>query len=414
MEINLNRVKNDIETIATFNSTPDEGVTRLTYSDEHRMAMDYLLEEFNRLGLDVQVDGVGNIRARLIGKNPELPVIISGSHIDSVIHGGKLDGVLGCVGALETIRTIIDNDISINNSIEIVIFAEEEGTSFQTALAGSKVMTGAYGLEDIKSLKDQEGVSMYERATDFGLKPDENLSNILTKEEVKATVELHIEQGEVLDDEKLSIGIVEAIFGGAMYNIEITGLPNHAGATPMDLRRDPLVAAAKIIQFIEEVASHKAYSTTVATVGKISCHPNVANCIPGEVSFTLDIRDVNPDGIKIVADEVGKLIDKINEEEKVMAKIETLSGYEPIKLSDKLVNTIKDTASELGVKYKMMNSGAGHDTSELAQITDAGMIFVPSINGRSHVPEEDTDYKDIEIGCNLLLNTLVKLANEDK
>lgn len=412
MKININRIINDIDKISKFNTTPDKGITRVTYSDEYKMANEYLIEEFNKLGMEVKIDGVGNVRARLVGSNPELPVIMSGSHIDTVRHGGKFDGVLGCVCALEAVRTIIGNNISINNSIDIVIFAEEEGSNFGSSLAGSKFMTGGYDLDDIKSLKDEDGISMYEKAINFGLTPDKESTQVLTKDQVKAMVELHIEQGEVLDNENLTVGVVQNIYGAGWYNIEITGVSNHAGATPMYLRKDPLVAAARIIQHIEKVGSHKVYETTVATVGKISCHPNSLNSIPGKVNFTVDIRDANSDGIDIVVNEIKSLIEEINGENKVKAKIESLGSYEPIVLSDKIVNIIRNIASDSGIKYKMMNSGAGHDSSTMAQMTDTGMIFVPSIGGRSHVPEEDTDYEDIKIGCDLLLKTLVHLANE--
>lgn len=411
METNINRIKEDIETIAQFNATPGKGITRFSYSPEDKQAREYFIKEFERLGLKVKVDGVGNIRARLEGADPNLPVVMSGSHIDTVLHGGKFDGMVGSVGALEVVRTLVENKIKTKHPVEAVIFVEEEGSNFGSSMAGSKVMIGKYKLEDIKTIKNDRGITMYDMAQNFGLDPDKVETDVIKPNEIKAMIELHVEQGGILDDEKISVGIVEAIAGSKWFKVEFEGVPNHAGATPMHLRQDPMAAASKVIAEVEKITTQKAFSTTVGTVGKIICQPNIPNCIPQKVMFTIDIRDVYPQGIQIVASEIKKNIDTAAKQNKVKASMQLMGESDAIKLSEKVVDVIEQNAIKFKIDYRRMNSGAVHDSSLLAGITNVGMIFVPSINGRSHVPEENTDFKDIKLGCDLLLAAILDLAN---
>jgi allantoate deiminase len=411
METNLKRIKEDIEKISNFNATPGHGITRFSYSPEDKQAREYFMQQFKQLGLRVKVDGVGNIRARLEGTDPDLSVVMSGSHIDTVLHGGKFDGMVGSVGALEAVRTLVDNKIKTKHPVEVVIFAEEEGSNFGSSMAGSKAMIGKYKLKDIKSIKNDKGISMYDMARNFGLDPDKVEMDVIKPDEIKAMIELHVEQGGILDDEKISVGIVEAIAGSKWFKIEFEGVPNHAGATPMHLRRDPMVAASKVIAEVEKITKQKAFSTTVGTVGKIICQPNIPNCIPEKVIFTVDIRDVYPKGIEIVANEVKKIVEAAAKENKVKSSMELMGESDAIKLSKNVVDLIEEKAVKLGVDHRRMNSGAVHDSSLLAGVTDVGMIFVPSINGRSHVPEEKTDFEDIKLGCDLLLAAILDLAN---
>lgn len=410
METDLERLKKHIERLYQFNATPNQGCTRFSYSKEDQQARDYLIGEFKALGLKVSIDAVGNIRARLEGSDPEAPVVMSGSHIDTVLHGGKFDGVVGVVGALEAVRAIIEQQIIPNNPIEVVIFAEEEGSNFGSTLFGSKALTGKYQVENLKNIKNDAGLSSYQVIKNFGLEPDQLEKFVIKPGKVKAMIEMHVEQGAVLDSEGISIGVVEAIAGSKWYRIEFQGVPNHAGATPMHLRRDPMVAAATIIAEVKQIVKQKAFPTTVGTVGKISCQPNIPNCIPEKVTFTLDVRDVNPEGIEITVRETAKRIEKIADLQGVKYSMELMGESDVIHLSKTVVGIIEQTAREKGINYKKMNSGAVHDSSTMASITDVGMIFVPSINGRSHVPEESTNFADIKTGADLLLGVLLKLC----
>jgi len=409
MEINISRVKRDIEKIAEFNGTPGQGCTRFSYSQEDQKARSYLLEEINRVGLKTTIDGVGNIRARLEGIEKDAPPVLIGSHIDTVLHGGIFDGVVGVVGALEVIRIFRETNIKNIIPIDLIIFAEEEGSNFGSTMAGSKVLTGKYTIDDIRNIKNSMGLSMYEAAKKAGYDPDSAPKYLIKPGEIRAMIELHIEQSVVLEKENKSIGIVEAIAGIKWYKIDIMGVANHAGATPMDMRNDALVGASELITGINKKAA-AAYPSTVATVGKIFCHPNVPNVIPGKVSFTLDVRDTNPEGIRVVVDEVYSKLHDISKEYNLITSIKLLGESDPIILSEELVNLIEETAIEEGLSYKKMNSGAGHDACLFGSITNVGMLFVPSIGGRSHVPEELTDYEDIKAGCDLLLNVVYKLT----
>jgi len=411
LESSLERIKKDIMELARFNATPGKGCTRFSYSSEDKKARAYLLQRFLELGLKVSVDAVGNIRARREGSVLGAPIVMTGSHMDTVFNGGRFDGVAGVVCALEAVRVICENEIKTKNPVEIIIFAEEEGSNFGSTMAGSKALTGRYGISELKKLKSDNGRSMYDLAKDFGFEPDKLPDYIIKPGEIKAMIELHIEQSVVLDTENVPIGIVEAIFGSKCLRVVFKGVPNHAGATPMHLRKDPMAAAAGVIAKLPEIVKQKAFPTTVATVGKIYCIPNIINCIPEKVAFTIDIRDVNPSGIEIIIKEVERLINKMADLYCVEAAFEQLAESEVIKLSAKVIDAIEKAAKEQGILYKKMNSGAVHDSAMLANFTEVGMIFVPSIGGRSHVPEEFTDIQDIKQGCDLLLKTIIALSN---
>lgn len=410
MESNLNRIRDRIQELAKFNATPDLGVTRFSYSREDRMARDYIINEMILIGLGVTVDAVGNIRGRMIGRENNEPPVMTGSHIDTVFHGGKFDGAVGTVCALEALTVLSENHVVLRRPVEIIVFAEEEGSNFNSTMAGSKTLVGKYSVEDLKNIHSSEGMSMFEMAADFGLHPETAPDYILNAGDIHAMIEIHVEQSVVLDSKGIAIGIVEAIYGSKCLKITLKGEPNHAGATPMNLRKDPIVAAAEIISGIDNAVKNEANSTTVATVGKIICSPNVSNCIAGEVCFTVDIRDVEDTGIETVCSAIEKLVGQAAYKTGTEASIENIAQSDVVRMSDKVINIIEKAAIENNTVYQRINSGAVHDSAMFAKITDTGMIFVPSIKGRSHVPEEDTSFDDIKQGCDLLLKSLIMLA----
>jgi allantoate deiminase len=411
VETNLNRIIKEIDTFSNFNTTPGKGITRFSYSDSDKEARNYLIQQFEGLDLEVSIDAVGNMRAKRNGIDINAPIVMTGSHIDTVLYGGKFDGVVGVVGALEVIRVLNENNIQTKHPIEVVIFAEEEGSNFMSTMAGSKTMIGKYGPEELKKIVNDKGISMYEMAKSFGLNPEKAHDFVIKPGEIKAMIELHIEQAAVLDVENIPIGIVEAIAGIKTYTIEIEGVSNHAGATPMHLRNNPMSAAAEIISQIDSIVTQKANVTTVGTVGKIICEPNVPNIIPGKVIFTLDVRDIHPQGINITVTEIEKLLDTTARKHRLKKQMKLVGKTDPIKLADDVIEIIEEEANSRGIKYKLMNSGAVHDSSLLAGITNVGMIFVPSIKGRSHVPNENTEFEDIKKGCDLLLGTIHRLSS---
>jgi len=412
MEININRIKEDIENISKFNSTPEEGCTRFSFTPEDRLARDYLINEMKKIGLQITVDAIGNIRGRLEGRNPKGPSVLTGSHIDTVPHGGNFDGVLGVVAGLEILRTIVEKEIKHDNPIELIIFIEEEGCNFGTPMAGSKALTGMISWQELKQLVNSSGVSIYDAAKRFGLQPDKLQDFLLNPSEIKAMLELHVEQSVVLENSKTSVGIVERIAGVRRLEVIFEGVSNHAGATPMNLRQDPLAAASKIIAAIDGIVERKAYNTTVATVGKIDCYPNVINVIPEKILFTVDIRDVNSKGMDIVELEIRAMVDEVTKTYSVKSELRITGEAPAIQLSPHIVSIIEESAKSKKIQSLKMNSGATHDACILSRITDVGMIFVPSIGGRSHVPEESTKYEDIKDGVEILLEAILKLANE--
>jgi allantoate deiminase len=410
VETNLDRIVKEIELFSVFNSTPGQGITRFSYSDADKEAREYLMQQFESLDLDISIDAVGNMRAQRKGIDANAPTVMTGSHIDTVLYGGKFDGVVGVVGALEVIRVLNENNISTRHPVEVVVFVEEEGSNFMSTMAGSKTMIGQYGPKELKNIVNDEGVSMYELAECSGFRPDTAHDFVIKPGQIKAMIELHIEQAAVLDAEEIPTGIVNAIAGIKTYTIEIEGISNHAGATPMHLRNNPMSAAAEIISQVDRIVTQKANTTTVGTVGKFICEPNVANIIPGKVMFTLDVRDVDSQGIEITVAEIEKLLDSTVLKHGVKKRMTLVAEAAPIKLADEVIKIIEEEAELRGINYKLMNSGAVHDSSLLADITSVGMIFVPSVNGRSHVRYEKTEFEDIKQGCDLLLGAVYKLA----
>lgn len=404
------RIRFDVERISRFNQTPGEGTTRFTYSAEDRGLRELLLCEMKKIGLKARVDAIGNIRARMDGRDNGLPPVMTGSHIDTVKNGGDFDGIAGVVAGLEVLRVMKESKYRPLHPIELVVFVEEEGPNFKFPLAGSRILTGMFPVEKLKDQRNAEGISMYDAAVRCGFKPDEMEGHLLKKGDIKAMVELHIEQSVVLDELLIPVGVVQAAAGRKWLEIEIGGDSNHAGATPMRFRRDPMAGAASIIAQVRNMVVNLANPATVGTVGRIVCYPNEPNVIPEKVAFTVDIRDTDPSGIEIVESNLRHLTEDICGNQGLTHSIRCLSETGPVEFSKPVVEAIETAAMEMGVPHMRMNSGALHDACIMAEITDVGMIFVPSIKGRSHCAEEATRYEDIALGADVLLGALMKLS----
>lgn len=410
METNQERLREIIEEIALHNDTPEDGVSRFSYGKKDAEVREYLMEICRDIGLAVRVDGAGNIFARMQGTKPELPIVLSGSHIDSVKNGGRFDGLVGCIGALEAVRVMKENGYQPQNSIDVAFFAEEEGSNFQVPVMGSKLITGKLSVEDIKKTYNAEGQSAYEVIKNAGFDPDQIPHQLLKKGDIKAMIELHIEQSVLLDAEKHTIGIVSGIAGLKWIKVTLKGKTNHAGATPMHIRKDPMVAAGRIIGEIDQIAS-SVNNTAVATVGNLEVQPNIPNAIPGIVTFIVDVRDVDNFGIDEIIKRIHEITEKHARDNEVTFEIEGIASSTPIKIPQYLKEAMEVCAKELELDYIMMPSGAVHDSNYIAEVTDVGMIFVPSKDGRSHVRDEFTDWKDIKAGADLLLRTLMRLTS---
>ncbi len=406
MKVNVKRIERDIHEINRFNLTPNFGITRSTFTEEYKGAINYILKQLEKLGADIQIVRGGNIRARFEGTDNNAPSVMIGSHIDSVFQGGMYDGVVGTVTSLEVVRTISENKIVHKNPIDFIIFAEEDGSRFSSVLLGSRIWAGKVNEGDLSMILDKDGISYLEAMNKSGLMPTNNKS--LEDNKIKAMIEPHIEQSLVLESKGIPIGIVEVIAGIKQLEITLEGVSNHAGATPMNLRKDPLCAAAEIILNAERIASEN--GTSVATVGLVETIPGKTNTIPGKVRMTLDIRDKDDVTLNEITNKILKSIEVIANNRKIKLTIKQASYTKPVILSEKVVQVLEDAAKNQGIETMRMISGAVHDASIIAEFTDVGMIFVPSKNGRSHCPEEYTEIKEIEIAANILLESVIELS----
>lgn len=408
MKINIHRVMNEIEKLNSFNSTVGRGCTRYSYSKEDLLAREYLMEEMKRAGFIVTVDSIGNIRGKMEGTDRNLPMIISGSHIDTVRYGGKYDGILGVICAIEVGRVLKENNIVHKRSYEVIIFTEEEGSNFSVNLLGSKAIAGKLTFKEIEDLRDKEGTSMVEMIKRLGVNPNEIEKCKIPSESIAGMIELHIEQGRVLDEEEIPVGIVKGINALNWYEVSIKGQANHAGATPMKYRRDAMVASSKIISRIPEIVGEIGDESNVATVGSIECRPNLPNVIPKEVKFTIDLRGIEPERNEKILSSIKKELSLI-EVEGFETSIIQLTKAKETKSNKRFLDVIVEKAKQREITYKLMYSGSNHDTSIMGEICEVAMIFVPSVNGSSHCPEEYTKEEDIEKGCQLLLDTIEEL-----
>ena len=408
MPINADRIRKDIETINSFNATPGQGITRQTFTAEYQGAVNYVIDQCNQFGADVSVCPGGNVRCRLAGSDESAPAVMMGSHLDSVVNGGRFDGVAGVVTALEAARSMAEDKVSHRLPVDVVIFPEEEGSRFGRGLLGSSIWTGILDADQIISIEDANGISYLEAMDQAGFKVGEN--RLLEPAAVAAMLEIHIEQGAVLEKRGHRIGLVEAIAGIQQLNIKIKGTADHAGTTPMAQRSDPLQAAAGIIIEIDKIA-RRTGPHTVATVGRIVCEPGQVNVIPGVVRFSVDVRDSDEKLLESAVGAILQTVQSVCNQHHLEVESVRLSEAEPVVLSDTIIDLLEKKSIEKKINSYKMISGAGHDTALIAGLTQAGMIFVPSREGLSHCPQEDSSIEDIALAAEILLAAVIELAN---
>lgn len=407
MEVRIDRIEKDLEAINSFTATPGKGITRFTFSQEYMKARNYVIAELKKIGAQVSTTVGGNLRGRLEGREKGRPSVMVGSHIDSVFQGGRFDGVAGVVCALEAARVIAENNVHHRYPLDVVVFAEEEGSRFGSIMIGSRAWIGRLRSDDLLPLKDRDGISYLEAMESSGLIVED--SHVLGASDVMAMIELHIEQSLVLESRGIRIGAVEGINGIKQFMVTLHGVPNHAGATPMGLRKDALQGAARIITEVERMATHEMRGNIVATVGFVNCEPGQTNVIPGKVQFTVDIRDLDPKRLEEAVKQVVAQIEKTCGDRGLTFEIAPRSDTPPVRLSEKIIRLIEEAARDINVQSLRMPSGALHDSSILPEITEVGMIFVPSKEGRSHCPEEFTELDDLAAGAQILLGATLKL-----
>jgi allantoate deiminase len=405
LRINGERLWSDLMELGQIGELPSGGVTRTSLTPVDMKAREWLLQRMNEAGLETWVDAVGNIIGVYRGTESHLPKVMMGSHIDSVIEGGKFDGPLGVLGALEVVRTLTENGIRLRHDIEVVSFTDEEGARFRSGFVGSKGMIGEVDASFLAQ-QDDDGFTIKEALEAAGYDPDFSTA-ARNGGDIKAYVELHIEQGKVLESLDIPVGIVTGIAGPSWLNISIYGEAGHAGTTPMNLRKDPMVAAAEVMVQLEQIAIEHG---GVGTVGKMLLSPGASNVIPGKAQFTVDLRHIDLEQRLHMKNELADSMNKICEKRGLRSEIQEDMALPPVACSPAIINVLKQSAKEMEWTAHEMISGAGHDAMVLSKITDVGMIFVRSKDGISHNPKEWSSKEDCARGVDLLLQSAIRLA----
>lgn len=407
--IDENRMANQLERLGQIGRTKDGGVHRMALSAEDRMAQELVAKWMEEAGLQVRRDAFGNLIGRKEGTDGAAPLVMIGSHIDSVPNGGMFDGTIGVIGGIEAMRALHEAQIALAHPVEIVAFCDEEGPRFLGGLFGSRGMVGKIGEEELQRA-DQEGITRFAALQAFGLEPQRIRDSVRHQGEIGLYLEMHIEQGPLLESLGKPVGIVTGIAGPVWLRIRLIGEAGHAGTVPMNMRQDPLVGAAEIIQAIERICSEDAAAPTVGTVGRLTVKPGGGNVIPKEVEFTADIRDSDLQRREQAIAEIRRTIAEVCARRRLQAEVETVMDAPPMTCASHVVETMTMLSQKLSLHAPQMISGAGHDAMLLAEIADMGMIFVRCRGGISHSPKEWAETADIAAGTRLLLETLLHYA----
>ncbi len=402
-KVNEQRIANRIAGLSNFGRDEKGHGYRVAYTKSDIEGRAWFMELMKKAGLDPIIDAAGNIIGKRKGKNASLKPIGFGSHIDMVPDGGNYDGALGSIAALEIIEILNENNVITEHPLELIIFGNEEGGTI-----GSKAMVGELTTDGLQQ-KSQSGLTLAEGIKAIGGNPDNIASCIRKKGELYAWVELHIEQGGILEKGSIQVGVVEGIVGIVHWEVTVEGFANHAGSTPMNMRQDALLAASKFVIAVNEVIN-SVKGNQVGTVGKMAILPGAYNVIPGKVVMGLEIRDLSSEKIEMIIGEMQKRATIISSDTKTKISFERQPNESKPALTDKkLQQTINASAKALGFTTKFMQSGAGHDSQHIASIAPAAMIFIPSVGGISHSPKEFSTTPDMANGANVLLQTILSV-----
>ncbi len=407
--IQLDRLKRNILDLAKIGRNEgDRGIYRTAFSDADMEGKRWLLEKLESAGLEAISDGAANISGILPGKNPEAPRIMVGSHIDTVPCAGMLDGALGVLVGLECLQSFKEQGFEPECDLEVIAFSDEEGRF--GGMFGSQALCGKITPETLHAKSDLDGMELGEAMLRQGLDPVRALEAGRDAESIQAYLELHIEQGPELETSNSQVGLVDEIAGLFKWIIRLKGEPNHAGTTPMRLRKDALMGLADFAHEIPRILEENGGERSRATIGKAQILPGSPNTVPGLVEFSLDVRDTHPDTLAELSDACRKALSAISRRRGLMFEFDVQSEIEPAPCDPRLVEVMESQARQLELNYLKMPSGAAHDAQTMSSIAPVSMIFVPSQNGVSHSPAEWTAWSDIEAGALLMKSTLTKLA----
>ena len=409
MEPDAQRIQREILKFSEFVSLGEAGHTRLSFSREDLEARGYLTQLMKEAKLAVRIDSAGNILGRREGKK-QGPVILTGSHLDTVRGGGRFDGVSGVVAAMEAVRRFGEKGLETVHPIEVVVFLAEEPSPFGISTIGSRAMAGKLSEETLSSLKDETGRTLEMAIRQMGGDPARLGESRRSSKDTLVCLELHIEQGPTLFSEQVSIGVVSGIVGISRGNIKVIGRNDHAGTTPMKVRKDALVAGSELVLAFEKVCT--GYDGAVGTIGKVEVSPNSLNVVPGQMSLGLEARSPSEGVLTEIATTYRNEVGRISERRGVEVHFEMGISSRPVFFRPEVTQRIKRVCEHLGIPCLELPSGAGHDASHLAEVVPTGMIFVPSKDGRSHCPEEWTEFEHLRLGTEVLANTILEFDRE--
>ncbi|ROM94267.1 Zn-dependent hydrolase [Pseudomonas brassicacearum] len=400
--INRDRLWQSLMELAKLGATVKGGVCRLALTDLDRQARDIFVKWCEEAGCTVSIDAVGNIFARRAGRNPQLPPVMTGSHIDTQPTGGKFDGCFGVLAGVEVLRTLNDLGVETEAPLEVVVWTNEEGSRFAPCMMGSGVFAEKFTLEETLAKTDASGVTVGEALNAIGYAGPRKVSG----HAVGAYFEAHIEQGPILEDERKTIGVVMGALGQKWFDLKLRGVEAHAGPTPMHLRKDALVGAAAIVAAVNRTAlGHQPHAC--GTVGCLQAYPGSRNVIPGEVRMTLDFRHLEPARLDSMIAEVRQVIDSTCDEHGLTYELTPTADFPPLYFDKGCVEAVRGAAQGLGLSHMDIVSGAGHDAIFLAELGPAGMIFVPCEGGISHNEIENATPDDLAAGCAVLLRAML-------
>ncbi|SMD31832.1 N-carbamoyl-L-amino-acid hydrolase [Reichenbachiella faecimaris] len=409
MTINFDRLKDHINTLAQIGRQEDGGIYRMAFTPKEQEARKWLSAQLKSARIPSHLDGALNMIGRLEDtNNQEQPAILIGSHIDTVPNAGALDGALGVLVGLECLTRIKEENIQTSVPLELIAFSDEEGRF--GGMFGSRALSGQLNPGIIEEATDLDGQALKEVVKALGYDPYQALDASRPSEQIKYYLELHIEQGPVLDVEELSVGIVTDITGLFKWQVQLTGAANHAGTTPMELRKDAFMGLADFAHEIPRILDENGSEASRVTIGNAALYPGSANTVPGKVEFSIDARDVNIEVLEEIKTACRKTLSAIARRRGLQFDFNEVSVIEPVACDAVIKKSIEANAKKLAYGYKLMPSGAAHDAQMMAKIAPIGMIFVPSKNGVSHSPHEWTDWHHIEQGANLMLNTILDLS----
>jgi beta-ureidopropionase / N-carbamoyl-L-amino-acid hydrolase len=402
--INVQRLQGTLEKLSEYGRNPDGGVTRLGYSDTELAAREYVIGLMKQAGLEVRTDAAGNLFGRRAGTE-NLPVLLFGSHIDSVVHAGNFDGDVGSLGAIEVIRALNEAGVKTRHPLEVVIWVNEEGNHFGISTMGSGIAAGMLGPE-ILDRKDDQGLMVADWLRRYGQDPSHLADARIARDALAGYLELHIEQGPNLDEAKIPIGVVQGIVGLKRWRCVTAGFANHAGTTPMNRRKDALAAAARDLLAVRDVVRSET-GHQVGTVGYMRAEPGAVNVIPGRAEFPIELRDLEESRIDRMWERIQEKMKQIDQEEKVETSCTALDDIIPARTDVAMQAGIHDAAKSLGLATMDLPSGAVHDAQQMAKLAPMGMIFVPSRDGISHSPKEFTSWQDVANGAEVLYRAVL-------